>query len=351
MTARAQLFATGRYLDRIDVSASAVPLHRAHRRARQPEDRYAARHSALRRDSRERWGCVSECLLPTTSCSAIDGGVATVTLNRPQALNAFTLGMYRRFDPVLRAWAEGPGGPCGVDPRRRGARLLRRRRCSRDRRGRARHFRRPGADQPVLPRGIRADPPYPPLSETLSRDHRRDHDGRRRRGVGQRRLPRRHRAHDAGDAGDRDRPLPRCRRDPVPQPRARAYRPLSRADRRAARRGRRALLRLCHAFRAARACRRSWSRRSAISAWREGEEGAQIEAALAAFATDPGEPPLASRRAAIDRCICRRHGRGGARRARARSRSGRQRRRMGGARPAPGSSPNRRPASRSRCAS
>lgn len=37
------------------------------------------------------------------------GGVATVTLNRPQALNAFTLGMYRAFDPKLRAWAEAPG--------------------------------------------------------------------------------------------------------------------------------------------------------------------------------------------------------------------------------------------------
>ena len=36
------------------------------------------------------------------------GGVATVTLNRPQALNAFTLGMYRRFDPMLRAWAADP---------------------------------------------------------------------------------------------------------------------------------------------------------------------------------------------------------------------------------------------------
>src|SRR5437588_12770338 len=35
-----------------------------------------------------------------------EDGVATVTLNRPQALNAFTLDMYRRFDPMLRAWAE-----------------------------------------------------------------------------------------------------------------------------------------------------------------------------------------------------------------------------------------------------
>lgn len=38
-----------------------------------------------------------------------EGGVATVTLNRPRALNAFTLDMYRRFDPMLRAWADDPG--------------------------------------------------------------------------------------------------------------------------------------------------------------------------------------------------------------------------------------------------
>ena len=38
-----------------------------------------------------------------------DGGLATVTLNRPQALNAFTLGMYRRLDPMLRQWAADPG--------------------------------------------------------------------------------------------------------------------------------------------------------------------------------------------------------------------------------------------------
>ena len=37
-----------------------------------------------------------------------EGGIGTVLLNRPQALNAFTLGMYRRFDPALRAWAVDP---------------------------------------------------------------------------------------------------------------------------------------------------------------------------------------------------------------------------------------------------
>src|SRR3954463_14391318 len=37
-----------------------------------------------------------------------EGGVATVTLSRPRALNAFTLGMYRHFDPMLRAWEEDP---------------------------------------------------------------------------------------------------------------------------------------------------------------------------------------------------------------------------------------------------
>jgi enoyl-CoA hydratase/carnithine racemase len=30
-------------------------------------------------------------------------GVATVTLNRPRALNAFCLDMYRRFDSMLRS--------------------------------------------------------------------------------------------------------------------------------------------------------------------------------------------------------------------------------------------------------
>src|SRR5947209_4649067 len=37
-----------------------------------------------------------------------EGGVATITLNRPQALNAFTLGMYRALAPMLRRWEADP---------------------------------------------------------------------------------------------------------------------------------------------------------------------------------------------------------------------------------------------------
>jgi enoyl-CoA hydratase len=36
------------------------------------------------------------------------GCVGTVLLNRPHALNAFTLGMYRKFEPMLRSWANDP---------------------------------------------------------------------------------------------------------------------------------------------------------------------------------------------------------------------------------------------------
>src|SRR3954454_2989545 len=37
-----------------------------------------------------------------------EGTVATITLNRPQALNAFTLGMYRALAPMLRRWEADP---------------------------------------------------------------------------------------------------------------------------------------------------------------------------------------------------------------------------------------------------
>jgi enoyl-CoA hydratase len=37
-----------------------------------------------------------------------EGGLATLTINRPQALNALTLANYRRFAPALAGWAEDP---------------------------------------------------------------------------------------------------------------------------------------------------------------------------------------------------------------------------------------------------
>ena len=36
------------------------------------------------------------------------GGLAILTINRPRALNALTLGNYRRFAPALRSWAADP---------------------------------------------------------------------------------------------------------------------------------------------------------------------------------------------------------------------------------------------------
>jgi enoyl-CoA hydratase len=37
-----------------------------------------------------------------------EGGIGTVLLNRPKALNAFTLEMYRRLEPTLHQWADDP---------------------------------------------------------------------------------------------------------------------------------------------------------------------------------------------------------------------------------------------------
>src|SRR6266852_4174542 len=37
-----------------------------------------------------------------------EGGLATLVINRPKALNALTLDNYRRFAPAVRAWAADP---------------------------------------------------------------------------------------------------------------------------------------------------------------------------------------------------------------------------------------------------
>src|SRR5206468_2227725 len=37
-----------------------------------------------------------------------EGGLATLIINRPRALNALTLENYRRIDPTMRAWAADP---------------------------------------------------------------------------------------------------------------------------------------------------------------------------------------------------------------------------------------------------
>ena len=37
-----------------------------------------------------------------------EGGLATLTINRPKALNALTLDNYRRIEPALRAWEADP---------------------------------------------------------------------------------------------------------------------------------------------------------------------------------------------------------------------------------------------------
>ncbi len=151
-----------------------------------------------------------------------EGGLATLMINRPQALNALTLANYRRFAPALSGWAEDPSVHAVV-VRGAGGRAF----CA-------------GGDVRAVyeaGRGISGDPDltavffreeyqlirqihrYP---EALYRDHRRDHDGRRRRDLGQWRLSRRDRAHPVRDAGDRDRAVSRCRRDPVSEPLPRA---------------------------------------------------------------------------------------------------------------------------------
>ncbi len=231
-----------------------------------------------------------------------DGGVATVTLNRPQALNAFTLGMYRRFDPMLRGWADDPlihavlirgagerafcaggdiraiyeaGRGISGDPAltssffREEYELIRQ----------IHRFPKPylaiidgitmgggagvsvnGAYRIATERTMLAMPEtgiglFPDVGATRFLNLCPGHIGRYLALTGARLGPA-----DALYCGVATHFVPRQRVAALVE----------------------ALGRM---------------------AWRAGEESAQIEEALAAFASDPGEPPLASRRAAIDRCF------------------------------------------------
>jgi enoyl-CoA hydratase/carnithine racemase len=231
-----------------------------------------------------------------------EAGVATVTLNRPHALNAFTLGMYRRFAPMLREWEDNPeihavlirgagerafcaGGDVraiaeagqGVS----GAPSL----TSRffwEEYELIRHihrYRKPylaildgitmgggagvsvnGACRVATERTMLAMPEtgiglFPDVGATRFLNLAPGHVGRYLALTGAR----------LGPADARY-----CRFATHFVPRERVA-PLVEA--------------LGH------------------TAWRAGEESAQVEAVLAAFDSDPGEPPLAARRAAIDRCF------------------------------------------------
>ena len=96
------------------------------------------------------------------------GGLATLTINRPKALNALTLDNYRRIDPALRDWAADPSVHAVV-VRGAGDRAF----CAG---GDVRAVYEAGrgisgdprTDGGVLPRGIRADPPDSPFPQALS---------------------------------------------------------------------------------------------------------------------------------------------------------------------------------------
>ncbi len=230
------------------------------------------------------------------------GGVATVTLNRPQALNAFTLGMYRHFAPVLRAWADEPTIHAVLI---RGAE------------GRA--FCAGGDVRAIAEagRGISGDPA---LTSDFFREEyeliRHIH-----------RYPKPYLAiidgiTMGGGAGVSVNGAYRIATErtmlAMPEtgiglfPDVGATRFLNLAPGQIGRYLALTGARLgpadalyCGFATHFVARERVAQLVEALShmAWREGEEGAQIDEALGAFHSDPGEPPLAARRAAIDRCF------------------------------------------------
>ena len=163
------------------------------------------------------------------------GAAGSITLNRPQALNALTLGMVREMRR-RSTLGRGPAVTRIVVTGRRREGLLRRRRHPEALRPRPGP---PGRGARVLARGIRAQRPHQALPEALCRAHRRHRHGRRGRRVAPRQPPGRGRAHRLRDAGGRHRLLPRCRRDLRAAAPAGPDRHLSRADGRPGPRGRR----------------------------------------------------------------------------------------------------------------
>jgi enoyl-CoA hydratase len=231
-----------------------------------------------------------------------DGGVATVTLNRPRALNAFTLGMYRRFDPVLRGWADDPEIHA-VLIRGAGERAF----CA-------------GGDVRAIAeagRGISGDPAL--TSVFFAEEYqliRRIH-----------RFPKPYIAiidgiTMGGGAGVSVNGAYRIATErtllAMPEtgiglfPDVGATRFLNRAPGQIGRYLALTGARLGPADALYCGFATHFVRRDLVAelaealghmAWRAGEEHAQIEEALAAVATDPGAPPLAARRTAIDRCF------------------------------------------------
>jgi hypothetical protein len=147
--------------------------------------------------------------------------VGRITLNRPKALHALTLGMCETMIDTLVEWQADPeidmvmidhtgerGFCAGGD-----IRML------------AESGAGDGVGGPrVLPHRVPAEPSAVPLPKPDRGDHGRHHHGRRRRAVDALPLPDRHRADDLRHAGDRHRPVPRRRRRLVPAADARPHR-------------------------------------------------------------------------------------------------------------------------------
>ena len=179
-----------------------------------------------------------------------EGGLATLVINRPKALNTLTLDNYRRFTPALRAWAADPSVHAVV-VRGAGERAF----CA-------------GGDVRAVyeaGRGIKGDPDLPAvffreeyelirLIHHLLKPYIAVIDGITMGGGAGISVNGAYRVATERTLFAMPETaiglFPRCRGDAVSEPLPRAHRPLSRLDRGPARGGRHPLLRLCHSLRA-----------------------------------------------------------------------------------------------------